>query len=564
MKKIIKSKLFWGFILASLIGGGFVYSKFFYQKQDVEYITEKVIKGGIIQTVSATGKVKSASEIQLNFRNSGKLSVLNVKVGDQVKRGQILAQLRAADLLINVNRAKNDMEEAIVNLNKIKAGSTSHNVAVYEAAVDKAETDLKNAKIELENTESIYSQSIRNKTQNSILSINTALTKVNISIQKVYDTINYKGDRNNLITTNPNLENSIVNTQYNNVINKIDSAQLAYGIASINSTDENINNALDKTLAALSAASKILNDLSDLLKDVIITSVMTRSELEALRAEVNTERIANDSSLSTIQSVKNDLDEIRLTYKTKVDSANSAISSAQRNLEKSKADLDLIKAPARSEDIELYEARIRRAIIDLQLTQERYEETIIRSPIDGIITDVNYDIGEQTSISEPVIKMLADEIYEIEVNIPESDIVKLSIGDYADITFDAFTDNDVFSGAVVTINPAQTQIQDVVYYRVTVALNNEQSEELVELSSKIKPGMTANINIKTAEEKDVLIIPLRAVKDEYGKKIVQILENGQPVSKMVILGLRGDEGLIQVISGLEVGQDIITFIREKK
>lgn len=291
---------------------------------------------------------------------------------------------------------------------------------------------------------------------------------------------------------------------------------------------------------------------------------MTRTDLDTLKASINAERTTNDSSISTIQSAKHDLEDSRLSYETKVDSAKNAVITAEKNLEKAQADLNLKKSPARSEDIALYEARVKKARADLDLARERYEETIIRSPIAGVITDIDSRVGEQTSITKPIIKMLADENYEVEVNIPESDIVKLNVGDIADITFDAFSENDKFTGVVTTINPAQTEIQDVIYYRVTVALSMQQPTESASLSEKIKPGMTANVTIKTEEAKDVLIIPLRAVKDNDDIKTAEILENGQPIIKQVILGLKGDEGLVEIKSGLEEGNDIITFVREKK
>ncbi len=564
MKKIIKSKLFWVFVTIILIGGGVVYVMFFNNKSGTEYVTEKVIKGDITQSVSATGKVKSASEIELNFKNGGKLSVLNVKVGEKVKADQILAQLRANDLLINVNRATADLDEAITNLNKLKAGSTSQDIAVYEAAVSKAQSDLANAEIELKNTESTFNQAIKNEVQNSMNDINTILTKLNMSIQEVYDTFYYEGDRDNFKTSMPGSETNIMNVQYDDVVNKIDGAQLAYGIVTIDQSESNIDNALDKTSVALSACGKILNDLGELLNYVIITSTMTRTDLDTLKASINAERTTNDSSISTIQSAKHDLEDSRLSYETKVDSAKNAVITAEKNLEKAQADLNLKKSPARSEDIALYEARVKKARADLDLARERYEETIIRSPIAGVITDIDSRVGEQTSITKPIIKMLADENYEVEVNIPESDIVKLNVGDIADITFDAFSENDKFTGVVTTINPAQTEIQDVIYYRVTVALSMQQPTESASLSEKIKPGMTANVTIKTEEAKDVLIIPLRAVKDNDDIKTAEILENGQPIIKQVILGLKGDEGLVEIKSGLEEGNDIITFVREKK
>ncbi|OGY43058.1 MAG: hypothetical protein A2729_03775 [Candidatus Buchananbacteria bacterium RIFCSPHIGHO2_01_FULL_39_14] len=559
MKKLIKSKIFWVVFVIFLVGG-FISARFFGSEKKVEYVTQDVILGDLKQTVSATGKVKSATEIGLNFKNTGKLNILNVKVGDHVSGNQILAQLKATDLAINVNKALADLAEAKANLDKVRAGATKQDIAVLQATVAKAETDLTNAKTDLENTKKTYNQQLENETKNILVNANSALTKVNISLQKVYDTLYYEGDDNNFSTSNTNLYFKVKNG-YIDSVNQIDEAQLTYNLAVLDQTDIKINNAVDKTLTALDLTSKTLDDLVSLFSYVITTSILTQSELDTLKTTINTERTTTDSSWSTIQSGKNDLADARLSYQTKVEEAQNNVSAAEKSLAKAQADLALKEAPARIEDITLYEARVKRAQADLELAQDKYGETIIHAPVAGVITDINTDVGEQTNLSEPVLVMLADGNYEIEVDIPESDITKIDLADQVKIFLDAFSADDIFQGVVTTINPAQTEIQDVIYYRVTVSLNNEQAEAIKPLLPKIKPGMTANVEIKTAEVNDVLIIPLRAVKDKNGVNSVEVLLAEKPKSVDVSLGLKGDDGLVEVKSGLKEGDKVITFVR---
>lgn len=546
MKKVLKSKIFWVIIIILIIGA-FVFRSL-NKGEEIEYVTEEVKMGSIIQTVSATGQIKSASKIKLNFKNAGKLVSLNTKVGDEVAAGQVLAQLRATSLSINVNKAQADLSESMANLNKLKAGATQEDVAVSQATVSQAKTDL-------DNTKATYSQALINEKESILIDINTALTKVNISLQEVYDTLNYKGDSKNFKTSNSVLEQK-VNNNYNLSLIKVDEAELAYNLAELNGTDEEIDDAVNKTLTALSKISNDLDDIAELLEYVIITSVLSRTEIGTLKTDINTERTTTNSSLSTLQTAKQDLADARLNYQTKIE-------EAQKTLDKSEADLTFKLAPARNEDIALYEARVRKSQADLRLTQDKYDETIIRAPISGIITNVNFEIGEQTSLTQPVITMLAVENYEIEVDIPESDIVKIDVADVTEITLDAFTGEDIFKGMVTTINPAQTEIQDVVYYRVTVVFTDDQPNIIGTLMDKIKPGMTANVTVNTARIDDILIIPLRGVKERDGNKVVEILVNEEPQEIIVTLGLKGDEGLVEVKSGLTVGQKVITFVREK-
>lgn len=561
--KILKSKIFWVAIVIVVGGGGFAYVKFFNQAPTVEYQTQKVIQADLAQTVSATGKVKSAQDIQLNFKNTGRLSILNVKTGDKVVKDQVLAQLRAADLSINVTKARASLDEAIANLNRVKAGATQEDIAVYEAAVTKAETDYYNAQIELESTKETYRQALDNERQSILVDISGVLTKANISLQKVYDTLNYKGNANNFSTSNFTLHQQVQN-RYTSSVSEIDEAQLAYGMAKLDLSPEQVNEAVQKTLTALSDTFATVSDLSRLLDYVITNSNLTQTELDVLKTAINTERTTVNSSLSTVQSANQDLLNAQLNYQTKVQTAENSVSGAQKTLVKAQADLAFRKAPARAEDITLYQAQVNRARADLELAQERYDETLIKAPIDAVITDVNYSVGEQTSLTQPVITMSAAENYQIEVDIPESDIVKVNAGDMVEITLDAFSFEDIFTGVVTTINPAQTEIQDVIYYRVTVTFSDDQPVLVLNLMDKIKPGMTANVNINTDYRGNVLIIPQRAVRDDRGVKYVEILESGAPKRLEVTIGLRGNDGLVEVISGLSVGQEVITFVRNGK
>jgi hypothetical protein len=144
---------------------------------------------------------------------------------------------------------------------------------------------------------------------------------------------------------------------------------------------------------------------------------------------------------------------------------------------------------------------------------------------------------------------VAAEGYTVEALVPEADIAKVNVGQTATMTLDAFGDSVVFQGTVVAENPDQTKVQDAIYYKT--------SFQLLANGYDVKPGMTANVTIKTGESKDALFIPTRAVRDQNGVVSVRVLENAQPRDVNVQLGLRGDEGKVEVKEGLSVGQQVI-------
>ncbi|OGY48136.1 MAG: hypothetical protein A2840_02135 [Candidatus Buchananbacteria bacterium RIFCSPHIGHO2_01_FULL_47_11b] len=562
--KLIKSKFFWGVLIVAGFAIVYLFFRLNPSEKSVEYVTQKAEIGTVVQTVAATGQVKSASEIDLNFRNAGTVAAVNVRSGDAVFQGDILIQLVAADLAADVNRARADLSEAQSNLDRIVAGATVVELDVARAALDQAATSLANAQTDAASTQQIYQQILENELQNSLVAANTALTKASIALQKVDDTFNYNGDEDNFVTYNKPLE-AQVETGYSVASSKVDLAFVTLVSLNTQVSEEQIDGLLSETFDALLETEQTVEDLAVLLNYVIVNSVLTQTALDTLRDTINTQRTTIDTQIDGLKQQQQALVDARINLATKVETANNAITAARKALSKAEADLALSEAPARPEDVTLYQARVRREQANLTIAQERYEETILRAPIDGVITKVNLSVGEQAlrDITTPVIQMLAAENYEIEVNIPESDITKIEVGHEVTITLDAFSDEEVFTGTVTTINPAQTEIQDVVYYQVTVSFSQHQPVGLEDAFTKIKPGMTANVTVNAQRRDNVVTIPLRAVKEREGQRIVEILEAGYIRELPVEIGLRGDGGMIEIISGVTVGQEVITFTREK-
>ncbi|MDD3607418.1 MAG: efflux RND transporter periplasmic adaptor subunit, partial [Candidatus Moranbacteria bacterium] len=203
-------------------------------------------------------------------------------------------------------------------------------------------------------------------------------------------------------------------------------------------------------------------------------------------------------------------------------------------------------------------AAVGTARVNYEIALENLEKSALRSPVNGVVTQINYKSGEvlgSATVSEPFAKVLSYD-FIIESNVPESDIAQIKLGQTAEITFDALSEDDLFSGEVVEIEPASTVIQDVVYYKVKFKLNN--------FDQQLKAGMSCDIEVKIDEREDVLAIAQRAVeKDESGRSVVKILsENGQVEQIEVKIGLKDDGGMVEIISGLKEGDEVVVMEKE--
>jgi HlyD family secretion protein len=112
----------------------------------------------------------------------------------------------------------------------------------------------------------------------------------------------------------------------------------------------------------------------------------------------------------------------------------------------------------------------------------------------------------------------------------------------------AFPDK-IFKGRIISINPTEKLIEGVVYYQVKISLE--------ELSDEVKPGMTADLIIKTAFRENVLIIPEDAIQEKDDKTIVEILKDNIVEEKEVEIGLEGSDNMVEVVSGVLEGEKVI-------
>jgi len=209
------------------------------------------------------------------------------------------------------------------------------------------------------------------------------------------------------------------------------------------------------------------------------------------------------------------------------------------------------KATARSADIDIALADIASAKGSLASAQAEFEKTVIRAPADGTVTKVDLKLGELAETFAPVITLQDVSNLYIEANINESNISNIALGQPVSITYDAFGKGTVSTSTVTSIDLGATVVDGIVNYEVKAIIPD---------ATNIRSGMTANISIQTAFAPNVLVIPDRVIVEKDRQKTVQVLvdERRQKTeSRVITTGLRGDGGLIEVVSGLSDGEKVV-------
>lgn len=187
---------------------------------------------------------------------------------------------------------------------------------------------------------------------------------------------------------------------------------------------------------------------------------------------------------------------------------------------------------------------------DIRTLRAQMEKLVIRAPFDGRITRVDLRSGETASIGVPVFRIVREAGLVVEARVPESDIMKLSVGMEASITFDALDASDIFQAKVIAIDPSATTVQDVVSYVVTFEVSG--------IDGRLRDGMSADIDVVTAKRDEVLAVPFRALIVR-GEKTFATLSRSDSMTEeaQVTTGLEGDDGTVEILSGLKEGDVIV-------
>jgi len=118
------------------------------------------------------------------------------------------------------------------------------------------------------------------------------------------------------------------------------------------------------------------------------------------------------------------------------------------------------------------EAIIEKAKSAVEAAEVRLANATIHSPISGVVIKSDYEIGEVVTAGMSVATVSSSKELIIESKVPESDIIKIAIGQKAVVDLDAFGQGDKFEAEIYEIAPAATVIQDVVYYKIKLKISN--------------------------------------------------------------------------------------------
>ncbi|MBP9718481.1 efflux RND transporter periplasmic adaptor subunit [Candidatus Gracilibacteria bacterium] len=541
-----------------------------------------VTRGTIKQEVSATGKVQSAGRVEMGFEKSGRVAAVNAEVGDTIEAGEVIVSLDNRDVNASVNEQRASvalaqaqvgqyqaaLDAERVRLTEIKKGARNEEITLSQTQVDNASRSLANAQQNVNKVTEKTQTDLANVYSDVPDVVSDAYSKVNQAINTDTTVVFRRG--NTLfyeLSFNPcsqELESFTLSERYE--FDKI-LPQWQAQVQALNansSTDD-----LDKAVADAHIYTERAQKLFSSIGTMVNQRCADHAEISSSYATENNAGMAlANAAVTAVNSVRQTIEAQRKSNETTLQTAQSAFTEAQNALSNAQSQLELKKASATPEQIAIQEAKVNQAKASLEAqraqiaaaqarvesAQAQFEKTIIRAPFSGSITKLDIKVGETASPNVPVVGVLSKVSFEIESNIAEVDVPKLQVGMTARVTLDAYGNDVNFDAKITKIDPAETVIDGVSTYKTTFQFDKDDE--------RIRLGMTANVDVQTAQVENALMIPQRAVINTAGVKTVKVIvnkgqKNEQIIDKPVVTGLRGSNGMIEIKEGLGEGEDIV-------
>jgi len=478
--------------------------------EDIQSI--KVERGRISQEVEVTGKVAPAQELSLAFEKAGRVTSVRKDVGEKVFAGESLVILDQADLLAQLAQAKASAAAEQANLEDLASGSRPEEIRIKQTAVSQAEQDLQNTyKSVLQTLESGY------------VNGNDAVRKQTLGMFSNEETIN---PQLTFSTYDLQAQTDATNLRY------VASYELGVwrkeldALYASNSRDS-LDSALQNSSKHLLKIQNFLNRTSDALVRAINLSETTTS--------------AYKTSLTTAMSQVN-------TALSNISSSQQTISSKELAVQAAKDALSLANAGSTKEQIDAQRARVDAANANVMNVQAQLDKTVLRSPINGVVTKQDAKVGQIVSPNVQMVGIISEDKYQIEVNIPEVDISKIALDNKVAITLDAIP-RETFQGKVISIDPAETVVDGAVNFKVKIAFENNDP--------RVKSGFTANLTISTLIKENVLFLPQFAIlQNDEGIFVKKIGSNSELIQTAITTGIKGRDGSVEILSGVNEGEEV--------
>ena len=467
----------------------------------------------VTASVTGTGNLVPMMQSNVNFRVSGILTEVDVKVGDHVSAGQVLARIDSTT-----------EQQALA--------AAQANLQVAQANVQAAETPLTSAQV----------SQLQHAYQTAVQTYNDTVAQVNLT----------NSQDANLVTADQNQLNADQQALTFNATYQAEEQALVIAQAALTTAIATFNADGCKT-QTYPYSGTCATDFTTVSSDQLTVSTdQTTINTMAAVVLVNADQTRLNQDLA-----KQQIDKISGQHS--VNAAAAQVTSANDQL--------TTQAQSKPNQILSAQAQLASASTAVQTAQQNLNEATLTAPIDGNVNSINGVVGEtvgpgqgstaqapgttaplpSAAASTSFMVIGNDSAMQVIVPFAESDAARVAFNQDVSVTFDAVP-NLTISGKVVAVASSATVSSGVVNYYATISLN--------QANKSLKEGMTSNATVVVSTASNALTVPNLAITRLGGQAYVTVYVHGQSVQTAIETGVVGDT-YTEVTGGLNEGAEVV-------
>lgn len=485
--------------------------------------------GDLSASATASGQIQAQREAQLALESSGEVEGVLVELGDVVQAGDALIELDTAALERAVESARQDLVIQEANLATLLAPPKESDLAAAEAAVISAQAQLDELLAGPREEDIAASDANVRAAQANVWAASEQLQLANSGANEA----EIASAQAELIAALG--EQETTQDLYDNLL-KCFKFELPTGEKK--EICPGLGNPEEQTRFNLAAASA--------------NAAAAQARLDALLAGPDADAVG--VAQAGLAAANAQLEAVQANHDLLLKGASDAqIAGAELQLAQAQANLQALLDGPSDTQVGMAEIAVEQMRLNLQRAENNLEKATLFAPFDGVITAVNVSEGE--TASGILVEMVDRDSLELVLDVDEVDIGALSPGQPAVITLESWPDVQI-DGQVASISPlAKNDASALVTFEVFVSLGETELPVLV--------GMTADADLLSEDQEDVLLVPNAAInadrdKGTFSVNRVTFDEQGNRVTEEVIvtIGLR-DGAFTQITSGLQEGDQLL-------
>lgn len=298
-----------------------------------------------------------------------------------------------------------------------------------------------------------------------------------------------------------------------------------------------------------------------------VTSSATEQEAQAAYASYLTAKSSLDAAQANLYALQSTMFDAWDVYKNLAENdtyenSDGTPKNDSRTLpEFHIAQKDWLAAEAKYKNQQSVISQAQAAAASTWLLYQATQNATVKAPASGIASNLSVTNGSTVSINSvttpttPVLSVVNPGTTEVSVGLVETDVSKVKPGQKTKIEISAIKDR-TYKGIVKRVDMVGTSDQGVIRYNAYIEVTNPDE--------KIRPGMTADVEITTNELKNVLSVPNSAVKPYQGGRAVRILGKNKKIEYVPVkIGIKGNKDT-QILEGITEGQEIISSLSNEQ